>query len=138
MTAFREGVDTKLAMVDFTDGFGLWRPGVILPQLKLDLIDLRSTSHAPVTLGMPEDRTRMLGVLYVIEGSSLGARLLFRRAAAIGYSSNFGARHLAAQIARRDWTCRIAEPYRCGRDRQGGGSGAYNVSGCYRRVLQTD
>lgn len=40
-----------------------------------------------------------LGALYVLEGSSLGARLLLRRAEAMGLSSGYGARHLAHQAA---------------------------------------
>ena len=40
-----------------------------------------------------------LGVLYVLEGSALGARLLLRRAEALGMNSKFGARHLALQTA---------------------------------------
>jgi heme oxygenase len=106
MAAFREGVECGLGRVDFSDGFGRWRPGMILPQLKLDLMDLgHRTSYSPVIFDMPEDRAGLLGVLYVLEGSSLGARLLARRAAAIGYSPDFGARHLAAQTSRREaWT----------------------------------
>lgn len=38
-----------------------------------------------------------LGVAYVLEGSALGARLLVRRAAALGFSGTRGARHLAVQ-----------------------------------------
>lgn len=109
MIAFREGVECRLTLVDFPDGFGRWWPGTILPQLKLDLIDLgQQTSYAPVIFDMPEDRSSLLGVLYVLEGSSLGARLLARRAAAIGYSPDFGARHLAAQTSRPDaWTALV-------------------------------
>jgi len=109
MAAFREGVECSLAMVDFPDGFGRWWPGTILPQLKLDLMDLRQqTSYAPVTFDIPDDRISLLGVLYVLEGSSLGARLLARRAAAIGYSPHFGARHLAAQTSRPEaWTALV-------------------------------
>lgn len=40
-----------------------------------------------------------LGALYVLEGSSLGARLLLRRAEALGLSADFGARHLARQAS---------------------------------------
>lgn len=40
-----------------------------------------------------------LGALYVLEGSSLGARLLLRRAEAMGLSAGYGARHLAHQAA---------------------------------------
>lgn len=45
------------------------------------------------------DEARMLGLLYVLEGSALGARLLARAADAAGYSAAFGARHLHAQTA---------------------------------------
>jgi heme oxygenase len=39
------------------------------------------------------------GVLYVLEGSALGAHVLAKRAAAIGMTPCFGARHLAHQIS---------------------------------------
>ena len=38
-----------------------------------------------------------VGLLYVLEGSSLGARLLAKRAEALGFSADFGARHLFSQ-----------------------------------------
>lgn len=38
-----------------------------------------------------------LGVLYVLEGSSLGAKLLRRDADKLGFDAHFGARHLAKQ-----------------------------------------
>ena len=41
------------------------------------------------------DGDRLFGALYVLEGSSLGARILFKRAQALGLSAAFGARHLA-------------------------------------------
>lgn len=40
---------------------------------------------------------RRLGVFYVLEGSSLGARLLVRRAEALGLTNAHGARHLSHQ-----------------------------------------
>ncbi|MDY6962674.1 MAG: biliverdin-producing heme oxygenase, partial [Pseudomonadota bacterium] len=43
------------------------------------------------------DLESLLGTLYVIEGSSLGARVLYRRAQKLGLTEIFGARHLAAQ-----------------------------------------
>lgn len=39
----------------------------------------------------------LLGVLYVLEGSSLGARILVRMVASLGLSNRFGARHLHVQ-----------------------------------------
>lgn len=42
------------------------------------------------------DRAAALGALYVLEGSSLGARLLVRRAGALGYGASDGAAFLHA------------------------------------------
>lgn len=39
----------------------------------------------------------LLGALYVLEGSSLGARVLFKSVSAFGLSASHGARHLHAQ-----------------------------------------
>ena len=43
-----------------------------------------------------------MGMVYVLEGSGLGARVLFKRAEALGLTRDFGARHLAAQVASPD------------------------------------
>jgi heme oxygenase len=40
-----------------------------------------------------------LGVLYVLEGSALGARLLAPRAERLGLTPSFGARHFAVQLS---------------------------------------
>lgn len=44
----------------------------------------------------------LLGTLYVLEGSALGARLLYQRAQALGLGPDYGARHLAVQATRSD------------------------------------
>jgi heme oxygenase len=51
---------------------------------------------------MPEGDAFALGVAYVLEGSALGARLLARRAAALGFDADHGARHLARQTSDMD------------------------------------
>jgi heme oxygenase len=43
------------------------------------------------------DRPELLGVLYVLEGSGLGARIILGRVAHLGLGPEFGARHLHAQ-----------------------------------------
>lgn len=43
-----------------------------------------------------------LGAHYVLEGSGIGARLLLRRAEALGLSAAYGARHLAQQATDRE------------------------------------
>ncbi|WP_081374329.1 biliverdin-producing heme oxygenase [Rhizobium leguminosarum] len=44
----------------------------------------------------------LVGTLYVLEGSALGSRLLYRRAEVLGMTASFGARHLAVQSAPSD------------------------------------
>jgi heme oxygenase len=54
------------------------------------------------------DRAELLGALYVLEGSGLGARVIIGRIPHLGLSRDFGARHLYAQAgspgAWRDFT----------------------------------
>jgi heme oxygenase len=47
--------------------------------------------HAALTVG------ELLATLYVLEGSSLGARLIARSVGALGLTAGYGARHLHAQ-----------------------------------------
>lgn len=73
----------------------------LAPLIRQDLADLGDRVE-PATfrdgLGVALDnRSALLGALYVLEGASLGARLLVRRAASLGLDADHGARHLAAQ-----------------------------------------
>lgn len=66
--------------------------------LAQDLDDLDEPPGAPIPFPVaPVDPAYWLGVAYVLEGSALGARLLVRRAVALGFSDAHGARHLAVQ-----------------------------------------
>lgn len=106
MAVFRGAIERKLANVSYPPSFGAWRPGAILPALLQDLADL-AVVEPPVAdrIDVPTDEAGLLGTLYVLEGSSLGARVLVRRAAALGFNAEHGARHLAAQTARpASWT----------------------------------
>jgi heme oxygenase len=100
MAAFRAPIETALSRADLAPHFGDWRPVMISTELAQDLSDLggnaMSSNEAFV---LPSDRDGLLGVLYVLEGSSLGARVLVRRASALGFTAGHGARHLAAQVA---------------------------------------
>ena len=101
MAAFRGSVERRLAEIEYPQGFGSWRPGLIAAELKQDLQDLgQDTQGIAAPFDLPVDGDGLLGVLYVLEGSSLGARLLVRRAAELGFSAGHGARHLAAQTSR--------------------------------------
>jgi heme oxygenase len=83
-------------------------PGACLPaasfhrRAELLALDLRDVP--PVTCAMPRpagpvptDDAERLGVLYVTEGASLGARVLLVRARALGLDATRGARFLSAQ-----------------------------------------
>lgn len=63
-----------------------------------DLADLGGSAHAPdkkaIKVLTPSE---LLGALYVLEGSSLGARVLSKSVSAFGLSASHGARHLHAQ-----------------------------------------
>jgi heme oxygenase len=91
---FRQQVEPALG------GHAGWSARSILAELRQDLVDLGaeapSSGAPPLSLSDP---SALLGAFYVLEGSGLGARLLFRRAEALGLSAAFGARHLAHQIA---------------------------------------
>lgn len=68
-----------------------------LQELQQDLIDLDEALPADdnVALSSDIDPATALGWLYVVEGSNLGAAILFKLAAKIGLDANHGARHLA-------------------------------------------
>lgn len=91
---FRQAVESSLSKDDE------WPMMLLASMAKQDLVDLGS----PVPDLQPwafECKTpaEHLGVLYVLEGSALGATLLFRRARQLGMNEHFGARHLAMQSA---------------------------------------
>lgn len=78
---------------------GSWEPQLLVDDLRRDGEDLRlpDSEPGPPTRGMAGEAER-LGALYVLEGSALGARILFERAKALGLSGERGARHLAKQV----------------------------------------
>jgi heme oxygenase len=96
--ALEAQLDDSSAQTVFPD----WPVRKLAPALREDLLDLAMTMPSP-----PRRRTSaeslspsaVLGALYVLEGSALGAQILKRRAAAIGLTSQFGARHLDQQTA---------------------------------------
>lgn len=100
IAAFRNTVEAPIVSTVLPASFGSWRPTLIGAELKDDLRDLGLDQPGVLTgFEMPRDVSGMLGVFYVLEGSSLGARLLARQAAALGFEAGHGARHLAAQTA---------------------------------------
>ena len=98
-TAFRASVETIPASTEVdVSGFN---PTRLHDELLLDCADLtldpRKIIYEPA---IGQGRSAHLGMMYVLEGSALGARLLMGDALRLGLNGTFGARHLAKQIAR--------------------------------------
>lgn len=99
LTAFRIGAEQAISMVKWPESLSGWAPVSLTVMMQADLKDLQETHTSLPTFTPPASIPALLGVLYVLEGSSLGARFLARQVAALGYTQDFGARHLAIQIA---------------------------------------
>lgn len=97
--AFRAAVEPQLVSMPE------WPVQPLAALIRQDLADLGRPCPAPVPAAVLPNRVAQAGACYVLEGSALGARLLARRAAALGYGGDHGARHLAAQTCdRQRWT----------------------------------
>ena len=102
MTRFRSAVEPPL---EGLPGPGLFEPTMIRECLIKDCDDLGVVAPAPLTSEIDGAGERRLGVIYVLEGSALGASLLIRSAKALGFDAAYGARHLTRQVERRgNWT----------------------------------
>lgn len=78
--------------------------------LREDLRSLGAQSLPPAAGVVADDSPGVrLGWRYVLAGSSLGARLLLRRAQALGFGPGHGARYLAAHAGGGDWARLLAE-----------------------------
>jgi heme oxygenase len=92
---FRAPLEQRLGELAWPNTFAGWRPRAVAGAIAQDLADLGLGADLP-----PADLPllagdRLFGALYVLQGSSLGARLLFDRARDLGLSAGHGARHLA-------------------------------------------
>lgn len=99
---FRNSLYGTMTGLRWPEQFALWAdPDGLRELMRNDMEDLAMDPSPPLfALQMPpisSDLEGLLGMLYVVEGSSLGARILFRRAQKLGLSGSFGARHLSAQ-----------------------------------------
>lgn len=103
MYAFRSAVEIRLAASVWPAYLDGWEHQSFGDAIRLDLADLEMEPGGRIELPkiLPE-REEMLGLLYVLEGSALGSRILYKRAQALGLGAYFGARHLAAQAERSD------------------------------------
>jgi heme oxygenase len=101
--AFREPIEAALAQASIPPPDG-WRLCPLASSIRADMTDLAlppnsKPAPAPVRIA---DTSDLLGTLYVLEGSALGARILLQRARKLGFSEDFGARHLALQTRDQD------------------------------------
>lgn len=90
-------IEAMLTALDWPAAFGGWRPLEIAGALRDDLADLKLDVPPMRAEPATSDVSALLGLLYVLEGSALGARLVYGRARALGFSESYGARHLAMQ-----------------------------------------
>lgn len=95
IAAFRRPIEARLSSVAWPEALLDWQPARVSDAITADLADLRISPDEPPDEPLPLDGDGLFGALYVLEGSALGARLLLKRAEAIGLSASYGARHLA-------------------------------------------
>ncbi|MDH4441317.1 MAG: biliverdin-producing heme oxygenase [Rhizobium sp.] len=97
MARFRLPVEAWLATQPLPAGFEDWHPGLYAEELLADLDDLGLAVPADLPPFVLPEGSGVIGLHYVLEGSALGARLLAKRAQALGFTDVRGARHLFAQ-----------------------------------------
>jgi heme oxygenase (biliverdin-IX-beta and delta-forming) len=103
MLAFRAPLEGVLRRFGWPRSFDGWRPVLIAPQLREDSRDLGwAPVDGPDDGRVSSDPSTVIGIAYVLEGSNLGARVLSRRATALGFTGTHGARHLASQCGGLD------------------------------------
>lgn len=87
-----------------------WRPTMLEEHVLADAADLGLEVDPPAGgAAPPGDVSTLFGMLYVVEGSALGAKFLRRRAARLGFDDHFGARHLWAMAGATGWYHFLAE-----------------------------
>ena len=100
IAAFRVPVEQRLASLPaWPDRLGSWRPTFLARWLYLDLTALQLDVPSGVSALDLSNDSRVMGVLYVLEGSILGAHSVIRQAASLGFNDRSGARHLSVQTS---------------------------------------
>jgi heme oxygenase len=99
LTRFHGAVDRALALGGIDTLWPRWQQWRPLPALQHDL---QALGRAPTDVEAEElpalpDEAAVLGTLYVVVGASMGARLLYPRARALGFDAARGAAYLASQ-----------------------------------------
>ena len=109
---YRRYLDATFAMraryerlLDDSGAAGLWPEWPsrkIADLVAQDIADLGGVAPAAEISQQTLSTAELLGVLYVLEGSSLGARVLVRSVAEMGLTASSGARHMYRQAGDRD------------------------------------
>ena len=95
--AHRVAVEDYLRGCDWPAAFGAWQPSLLAPLIADDLAALGLERPSVDSLDLSKDISHAIGVAYVLEGSSLGARVIVSMVARLGFDGTHGARHLASQ-----------------------------------------
>ncbi|HBF31544.1 biliverdin-producing heme oxygenase [Rhizobium sp.] len=109
MARFRLPIEDMIAQHSPIDMLQNWHPAMILNEIRADLAALGLQENvAPSPPPVPHALEEWLGVFYVLEGSSLGAKLLAKRAQSLGLTTTTGAAHLFEQAGNfSNWTAFI-------------------------------
>ncbi len=96
--AFRLPLERALARARLPESFLPWSPLLIGEALERD-VNVLNLGKSDDLRSSPEIETteQLYGLLYTLEGSSLGAQILVKRAAALGFEADTGASHLVRQ-----------------------------------------
>lgn len=100
---FRAPIERAIAGLKWPEGTGVFRPSRLARAIGADLDDLGARVPAAPQVRLDLSGAGLLGVLYVLEGAALGARVLIKRAEALGFDGRFGARHLALAVGGASW-----------------------------------
>ncbi|WP_158747161.1 biliverdin-producing heme oxygenase [Acidisphaera sp. L21] len=97
--AFRSLIEARLDQNHVEILYPIWQYRRLARLIEEDLADLSVPIPTCVAreFVLPMSAGAMLGTLYVLEGSALGAKVIARRVAGFGLGPRFGARHLAHQ-----------------------------------------
>lgn len=95
--ALRGGVEDCFQAISWPDFFEGWRPASLMTVLNQDARDMGMSPSILPPPSPPQNISELLGMIYVVEGASLGAQILVKQASQLGLNADFGARHLAMQ-----------------------------------------
>jgi len=101
---FRHPIEQAFARVEWPKVLGEWRPTCVSSAIQADLNALGlAPATNPARHSGFDTSSSLFGCLYVLEGSGFGAKILLKRAHALGLTDTFGASHLAAQASSGGW-----------------------------------